>query len=1284
MASQQNNHEASTSNTFIGTTHPQDTSTCQSDIDATQRKSPAPGAQTGTSSASGGSDVDSTHIARQHEDAVHGNSPTKTTTTHPTVAPQSNSSASLEYASENYDPANSVEDTISQSQLIVANNEDSGGSVWSSTHPSRGENCRILNESDDESSYPSGSTLQESNREFFVDCKTLEKANTMHGPRVLYSCVRATGPAKTTQELVDALKRDQDPEERSKLLKQVHRKLDQLRKAKAWTDLAAFLPALDDVRTKAIDCLETLLMALRNSQDITVRDQLLQVASISKDVILEMGDNSLNLLPMLTLHFMTLSALLSRCPQPTQDDFKQLAISKKQSKKRGGGTDGRKHMVLKTLQVFHENLDDLLDQAGSLQEWGHLALSQMPREKRRMLFARGENFCEMVVGVFSLLNEVKNYGWGKEAEDLLEILFDVCGPSTPASSTKQKQSEEYKGGLAFFIVRQLALLLSKTFEEEKPEVGKQCCKHQDLITDMLITIAESASTSVQDSILKEVQCLAFHKATYVRKTFSCFLNKKGPLRVLVQEYLAKNLHHIDFQQSWPGGTFKSESKNKVHEDCTWSTFSCFVGKKPAEAAMYNPKASCLGENKQEICLRQHPGRGAKSTEQQEGLREESQMHIKNLDMLKELSPRCKYVLKLYSYQMLPFPMYITEQVSRRRVLDYLLAHRKNENWLNTHRQVQIAIQLTEAMNFLSSHNLDPRGVTGYNTIVQLGPGFENRHQSSDSKCFELPLGNFTVKLAELGLTHQFVDNDPVYNTVETRPVDDQGPVPVRWLSPEALFEGLYGEKNMVYNLGCLLYELCTHGLQPYSSYDANMSTEAILEKMLTQPGSIELASRPCTPTPVSKLIKDCTAHSPEKRPSLDTVLKTLKQINADHPYTGKNSDLYSKVRRGNTIKPGKHNAVTAEELMAPDWIRITHKEDRTVVEERMSAQFVRDVLPSLRASDQYGVTCYNRTDDGSPKLSKRDGDMLHTREYPPSVSLETAARDILLSDSVDSADSYEMEESECGGKVLKPLISLARVLVDLHDKHWLAGDLREEHILVDRESGEVMLPRIGRMIRLPSTDTCTVEEVHEDSRRRVGPEVLMNGRYGKENDIYMLGIVIDQVYRIPDIITRKENVTGTRRDFAPYPNIHKDKLVDYIRDPNRDQENQPMGCPDWLYDLSLRCRDPDPEKRPTACDVHAILKQNWIEGSERTAFIKDCQIPDPVTTEPAQDVASCSAKYTSGACCHSDYSCIGGICFSSKYNCCVRDVHCSPKSDFCSYVIHFIPENDCSACMFHR
>ena len=57
---------------------------------------------------------------------------------------------------------------------------------------------------------------------------------------------------------------------------------------------------------------------------------------------------------------------------------------------------------------------------------------------------------------------------------------------------------------------------------------------------------------------------------------------------------------------------------------------------------------------------------------------------------------------------------------------------------------------------------------------------------------------------------------------------------------------------------------------------------------------------------------------------------------------------------------------------------------------------------------------------------------------------------------------------------------------------------------------------------------------------RLAHEVLLNGQYGKENDVFMLGTVMWQVFNISELAAR--DPLASFRDFAPCAKIKKHQV----------------------------------------------------------------------------------------------------------------------------------------------
>ena len=300
------------------------------------------------------------------------------------------------------------------------------------------------------------------------------------------------------------------------------------------------------------------------------------------------------------------------------------------------------------------------------------------------------------------------------------------------------------------------------------QVGEQFSKHSQLIANLTLTVIKGANTSLRDSLRREIAFLPFSVSKQIRETFNCFFLTDGQhLHTLAQSYMATNLQSIGFHRDSLITCDQLVDSAKSRETCAWQTFTCTVSQKEAEGAMYIPKASCLAGDLVDKCLPRHPGCHEHDAHRRQQIIQRARRHTRNLNMLKKFSPKCRYLLQMYSYQLLPFPFYVTEEVQQRRLLSYVLDHRKSQLWLDTSVLVRIMTDVLEALMFLAFRNTDPRDVTAYNMVVQAGAG--NRRQSFGPRCSVLTGGDFVVKLADLGLCHEFHENDPMYNTVEIRP-----------------------------------------------------------------------------------------------------------------------------------------------------------------------------------------------------------------------------------------------------------------------------------------------------------------------------------------------------------------------------------------------------------------------------------------------------------------------------------------------------------------------------------
>ncbi|XP_025116096.1 fibroblast growth factor receptor 4-like [Pomacea canaliculata] len=260
------------------------------------------------------------------------------------------------------------------------------------------------------------------------------------------------------------------------------------------------------------------------------------------------------------------------------------------------------------------------------------------------------------------------------------------------------------------------------------------------------------------------------------------------------------------------------------------------------------------------------------------------------------------------------------------------------------------------------------------------------------------------------------------------------------------------------------------------------------------------------------------------------------------------------------------------------------KNDKTIVKEKLCEKFVNCELRLIESS-KLPVKCWNDGEQGLVRLTQHDGQHVHEREYQGSWTLKSlAARGDFWSED----DDYDSASGQPLARCLHVVKSVADAMCQLHRQEWLFRDFRVSNILVNYDTGEAVLARIGRMRHLRAAEDSVHEEPFQDSWRRLAPEVLVAHTYSRANDVFMFGTMIWELFHIRE--ESRINPRATDEDMEPCADIPRHEVINYIREgmslPNHE------SCPVWLYELILQCRHPNPLQRPTAEQIVETLARN--------------------------------------------------------------------------------------------
>jgi len=119
----------------------------------------------------------------------------------------------------------------------------------------------------------------------------------------------------------------------------------------------------------------------------------------------------------------------------------------------------------------------------------------------------------------------------------------------------------------------------------------------------------------------------------------------------------------------------------------------------------------------------------------------------------------------------------------------------------------------------------------------------------------------TVKLADFGMTRPMFESD--YYRFSRK-----GMLPVRWMAPESLADGIFTPMSDIWSYGVLLYEIITFGSFPFQGLSNNQVLETVKSGTTL---NIPSGTKPQLAT----LLTSCWNRSPTKRPTAAEVAELL-------------------------------------------------------------------------------------------------------------------------------------------------------------------------------------------------------------------------------------------------------------------------------------------------------------------------------------------------------------------------------------------------------------------------
>nr|XP_015809442.2 insulin-like growth factor 1 receptor [Nothobranchius furzeri] len=220
--------------------------------------------------------------------------------------------------------------------------------------------------------------------------------------------------------------------------------------------------------------------------------------------------------------------------------------------------------------------------------------------------------------------------------------------------------------------------------------------------------------------------------------------------------------------------------------------------------------------------------------------------LNEASVMKEFN--CHHVVRLLGVVSQGQPtLVIMELMTRGDLKSYLRSLRPNEQQFSSlslpplKKMLQMAGQIADGMAYLNANKFVHRDLAARNCMVA---------------------EDFTVKIGDFGMTRDIYETD-YYRK------GGKGLLPVRWMSPESLKDGVFTTNSDVWSFGVVLWEIATLAEQPYQG----LSNEQVL-RFVMEGGLLEKPQN--CPDMLFELMRMCWQYNPKMRPSFVEIIGSLK------------------------------------------------------------------------------------------------------------------------------------------------------------------------------------------------------------------------------------------------------------------------------------------------------------------------------------------------------------------------------------------------------------------------